>query len=103
MQQAAAKLGVSEMVVRRLIAQKSLPAKQIVKFAPWMIERSHLDLPSVRKEIRRVHEGRRTGWVVSEKQTGLFAEPNWISPKNVAVKAAKARWKRAAKTPRPTP
>ena len=74
MQQAAAKLGVSEMVVRRLIAQKSLPAKQIVKFAPWMIERSHLDLPSVRKEIRRVHEGRRTGWAVSEKQTGLFAD-----------------------------
>jgi hypothetical protein len=70
MQQAAATLRVSEMVVRRLIAQKSLPAKQIVKFAPWMIERSHLDLPSVRKEIRRVHEGRRTGWAVSEKQTG---------------------------------
>ena len=74
MQQAAATLRVSEMVVRRLIAQKSLPAKQIVKFAPWMIERSHLDLPSVRKEIRRVHEGRRTGWAVSEKQTGLFAD-----------------------------
>jgi hypothetical protein len=74
MQQAAAALGVSEMVVRRLIAQKRLPAKQIVKFAPWMIERSHLDLPSVRKEIRRVHEGRRTGWAVSEKQKGLFAD-----------------------------
>ena len=74
MQQAAAALRVSEMVVRRLIAQKGLPAKQIVKFAPWMIERSHLDLPSVRKEIRRVHEGRRTGWAVSEKQKGLFAD-----------------------------
>jgi hypothetical protein len=74
MQQAAATLRVREMVVRRLIAQKSLPAKQIVKFFPWMIERSHLDLPSVRKEIRRVHEGRRTGWPVSEKQTGLFAD-----------------------------
>jgi hypothetical protein len=34
MQQAAAALRVSEMVVRRLIAQKILPAKQIVKFAP---------------------------------------------------------------------
>ena len=74
MQQAAATLRVSEMVVSRLIAQKSLPAKQIVKFAPWMIERSHLDLPSVRKEIRRVHEGRRRGWAVGEKQTGLFAD-----------------------------
>src|ERR1700680_2854243 len=39
-----------------------------------MIERAHLDLPCVRKEIRRVHEGRRTGWAVSEKQTGLFSD-----------------------------
>jgi isopentenyldiphosphate isomerase len=54
--------------------RKILPAKQIVKFAPWMIERPHLDLPSVRKEIRRVHDGRRTEWAVSEKQTGLFAD-----------------------------
>ena len=68
------KLRVSDMVVRRLIAQKSLPAKQIVKFAPWMIERAHLELAAVRKEIRRVHEGRRTGWAVSEKQSGLFAD-----------------------------
>jgi len=74
MQQSAATLRVSEMVVRRLIAHKILPAKQIVKFAPWMIERSHLDLPSIRKEIRRVHEGRRTEWAVSEKQAGLFAD-----------------------------
>ncbi|MGA3090950.1 MAG: hypothetical protein ABSD75_20275 [Terriglobales bacterium] len=70
----AAALGVSELVVRRLIAQKTLPAKQIVKFALWMIERTHLELPTVRKEIWRVHEGQRTGWAVSEKQTGLFAD-----------------------------
>src|SRR5882762_10024252 len=44
-----------------------------------MIERSHLDLPSVRKEIRRVHEGRRTEWAVSEKQTGLFADSHEVS------------------------
>lgn len=52
-------LGVSEAVVRRLIAQKTLPAKQIVKFAPWMIERTHLDLPAVHRAIRLVHTGRR--------------------------------------------
>ena len=34
MQQAAAALRVGEIVVRRLIAQKILPAKQIVNFAP---------------------------------------------------------------------
>jgi hypothetical protein len=32
-----------------LIAEKALPANQIVKFAPWMIERLHLELPAVRK------------------------------------------------------
>jgi hypothetical protein len=75
MQQTAAALGVSEMVVRRLIAQKILPAKQIVKFAPWMIERTHLELTAVRKEIRRVHEGRRSPFIVqSSTQSGLFTD-----------------------------
>jgi hypothetical protein len=74
MQQAAAALHVSEMVVPRLIAQKILPAKQIVKFAQWMIERANVDLPAVRKEIRRVHEGRRQVWAVNEEQTRLFID-----------------------------
>jgi hypothetical protein len=56
MQQAAAMLGVSEMVVRRLIAHEILPAK------------------------RRVHEGRRTGWAVSDKQKGLFADTHEAWP-----------------------
>jgi hypothetical protein len=80
MQQAAAVLCVSEIVVRRLIAQKSLPAKQIVKFAPWIIECSHLDLPAVRKEIRRVHEGRRPGWAVNERQERLFTDSHEVQP-----------------------
>src|ERR1700723_4461508 len=80
MQQGAAALGVSEMVVRRLIAQKILPAKQIVKFAPWMIERTHLQLPAVRKQIRRVHEGRGPGGAVDEKQDGLFTDSDEVQP-----------------------
>jgi hypothetical protein len=74
MQQASATLGVSEMVVRRVIGQKNLPARRIVKFAPWMIERHALDLRAVRKAIRLVHEGWRAGCAVREKQTGLFAD-----------------------------
>ena len=70
MQQAAAALGVSEVVVRRLIAQRILPAKQIVKFPPWMIERTHLELPTVRKQIRRVQQGRRPGWELSRHLNG---------------------------------
>jgi len=72
MQQAAATLHVSEMDVRRLIAQKILPAKQVVKFAPWMIEPTQLELPAVRKEIRRVHKRRSQAWAVSGEQTRLF-------------------------------
>jgi hypothetical protein len=53
------------MVVRRLIAEKVLPAKQIVKFAPWMIDRHHLQLPAVRKAIRIVHSGRRVSRITS--------------------------------------
>jgi hypothetical protein len=51
--QAADALRVSEMVVRRLIAQQTV--KQIVKFAPWMIDRTALKRSAVLKEIRRVH------------------------------------------------
>src|SRR5581483_11487543 len=75
MQQAADALCVSDMVVRRLIAQKTLPAKQIVKFAPWTIERSHLDLPAVRKAIRIVHTGRRSPLIASDDaQTRMFID-----------------------------
>jgi len=39
------------MVVRKLIAQNTLPAEQIVKFAPRKIERTHLDLPCVNRFV----------------------------------------------------
>jgi hypothetical protein len=35
----------SDASVRQLIERKILPAKQILKFAPWTIERAHLTLP----------------------------------------------------------
>jgi DNA invertase Pin-like site-specific DNA recombinase len=79
MSQAAVHFKVSLMVVRRMIAQKILPARQVVKCAPWMIERAHLELPAVRKEIRRVHEGRRPTFVVGgDAQSALFTDCNEI-------------------------
>jgi len=79
MQQAASALQVSDMVVRRLIAQKILPAKQIVKFAPWMIERSHLDLPAVRKATRIVHTGRRSPLIANNNaQTPMFIDSSKV-------------------------
>lgn len=59
MTQAAAELAVSTTVVQRLIDEQKLPAKQVVKCAPWIIERSSLELPIVREEVATVHSGRR--------------------------------------------
>jgi hypothetical protein len=73
MQQAAVALSVSDAVVRRLVMQKTLPAKQIVKFAPWMIERAHLDLPAVHRAVRLVHAGRRSpSLMAGDAQTFMF-------------------------------
>jgi hypothetical protein len=73
MQQAAVALSVSAAVIRRLVMQKTLPAKQIVKFAPWMIERAHLALPSVHRAVRLVHTGRRApSLVTNNAQTRMF-------------------------------
>jgi hypothetical protein len=76
MQQAASVLRVSDAVVRRLVAQKTLPAKQIVKFAPWMIERTQLDLPAVHRAVRLVHTGRRDpSRMPNHAQTRMFCNP----------------------------
>jgi DNA invertase Pin-like site-specific DNA recombinase len=76
MRQAASMLRVSEAVVRRLIAQKTLPAKQIVKFAPWVIEKTDLDLPAVHRAIRLVHTGRRDPVrLTNDVQTRMFSNP----------------------------
>jgi hypothetical protein len=76
MQQAASAFGVSDAVVRKLVAQKTLPAKQIVKFSPWMIEREPLNLPAVPRAVRLVHTGRRDPTrVPNHAQTRLFCSP----------------------------
>jgi hypothetical protein len=34
-----------------------LPAKQVVRYAPWIIEVADLDLPVVRAEVKAIHDG----------------------------------------------
>lgn len=69
-------LQVSDAVVLRLEIQKTLPARQIVKFAPGMIERAHLDLPAVHRAIRLVHAGRRDpSRMPNHAQTRMFCNP----------------------------
>jgi len=55
---AAEELGVSNTLVRRLIREKSLPAEQVVTYAPWLIRRADLALPAVQVTVRAVREGR---------------------------------------------
>jgi len=79
MQQAADALQVSTMVIRRLAEQKILPARQIVKFAPWMIERAHLELPAVRRAVRMVHSARRLPLIANDNaQTRMFTDSSEV-------------------------
>jgi DNA invertase Pin-like site-specific DNA recombinase len=56
---AAGKLDVSNTVVKKMIQEGVLPARQVVSYAPWVIERANLELPAVQHRVRAVHEGRK--------------------------------------------
>jgi DNA invertase Pin-like site-specific DNA recombinase len=57
--QAAQQLEVSATVVKRCIAQGLLPARQVVPYAPWIIQRTDLTLPAVQAAVQAVRLGRR--------------------------------------------
>jgi hypothetical protein len=52
--QAAEQLHVSETVVKRRIAQGTLPASQVVPLAPWVMRRADLDLDAVQCDVQAV-------------------------------------------------
>jgi hypothetical protein len=56
-EQAATELKVSD-TVKRLIREHILPAKHLVEYAPWIIDRRDLSLPAVQQKVKAVHEGR---------------------------------------------
>ena len=57
-EQAATTLDVSHTVIRRLIAERTLPATQVVPRAPWIIARESISLPGVQAAVEAVHQGR---------------------------------------------
>jgi hypothetical protein len=71
---AAEELKVSQVVVRRLIKAGTLPASQVIKHAPSVIERKDLQFPAVQKAIWLVHEGIRHASTTEEDQEPLFAD-----------------------------
>jgi hypothetical protein len=56
-EEAARELQVSNTVVKRLIRERVLPTKQVVKCAPWIIEKRDLLLPAVQAEVNAVRRG----------------------------------------------
>jgi hypothetical protein len=69
LKQAARQLGVSATVIKRLIGQGILPASQVVPAAPWIIQRTDLDLATVQGEVQAV----RTGHPRSHRLSGQTA------------------------------
>ena len=59
LQETATELRVSGTVIKRLLKEGLLPARQVVAGAPWVIERKNLQLPSVQAQIQAVHAGRK--------------------------------------------
>jgi hypothetical protein len=59
LEQAARHFHVSASFVRRLLTKGTLPGNQVVRYAPWVIERRDLELPAVQGAIQAVHNGRR--------------------------------------------
>jgi DNA invertase Pin-like site-specific DNA recombinase len=55
--EAARELQVSDTVVKRLIRERVLPAKQVVKFAPWIIDKKDLLLPAVQQQVEATRRG----------------------------------------------
>jgi hypothetical protein len=66
LEQTARELRVSNTVIKRLIRESTLPARQVVRYAPWIIERSSLELPGVRRYIDAVYQGRKPPRTVPE-------------------------------------
>jgi excisionase family DNA binding protein len=57
LREAAQRLNVGLTIVRRMIAEKTLPASQVVACAPWQIPAEALDSDAVRREVENIKNG----------------------------------------------
>jgi DNA invertase Pin-like site-specific DNA recombinase len=59
LESAARHFGVSASFVRRLVMKGILPGTQIVRYAPWIIERRDLERPEVQAAVQAARNGHR--------------------------------------------
>jgi hypothetical protein len=90
--QAAQQLGGSATVVKRCMAQGILPARQVVPYAPWIIQRTDLALPAVQAvgqavRMRHRQRGRPPG------------APEWPDPAGPQVAAESAAVRTETRSP----
>jgi hypothetical protein len=55
--QAAAILDINPMAVYRLIQAKIVKARQVVRYGPWVIDKEHLQQPTVQQAIASLKKG----------------------------------------------
>jgi excisionase family DNA binding protein len=73
--EAARYLGVSATTVRRLITTRQLPARQVVRHAPWEISRDALGSEGVRRAVTAIKQRLRVPQThASENQPAMFSE-----------------------------
>lgn len=59
LREAADELGISHRTIGRLIRKKILPARQVVAYAPWIIEEKDLRLQAVQDAVEAIRKGRK--------------------------------------------
>ena len=74
LQQAAGRLGISELSVKRMIECKVLPAKQVVPCAPWEISVDDLNSPAVQQAIEDARKRKLPSTPQDEESDRLFSE-----------------------------
>lgn len=74
MDETAAELKVSETVIRRMVKQGVLPARQVVPYAPWIIQRVDIQRKEVQTVIQAVKAGQRLPSTVPGQNLISFTE-----------------------------
>jgi DNA invertase Pin-like site-specific DNA recombinase len=68
LEEAARRSEVSHTFVKGLIRRGILPARQVVQYAPWVIEENALESVAVKTAIQRVHKGKKFPPTVAGQQ-----------------------------------